>query len=199
MSIWKASVTALVAVAGIIGVSSATLAQAAQDRGWYLGGSIGQATAKAFCDTGGVTGLSVTSCDDKNTSWKLFAGHKFTRNFAAELTWIKFDDFSASATFTGIPFTASADGNAFGIAGVGIWPVTQQFSLFGKLGILRTEAEGTATVGGSTITLGDNETEAHYGLGATYDFTRNWALRGEWERADKSEIDMLSLGVQFKF
>ena len=32
-----------------------------------------------------------------------------------------------------------------------------------------------------------------------FNFTRQLALRAEWERAMDSEVDLLSLGLQFRF
>jgi opacity protein-like surface antigen len=44
-----------------------------------------------------------------------------------------------------------------------------------------------------------DETEFHYGLGAKYAFTRNWAVRGEWEKTDKLKVELLSIGVEYRF
>jgi OmpA-OmpF porin, OOP family len=180
-------------------ILAAPAASWAQDLGFYVGGSLGQAKAKEYCDTGGIAGLAVSSCDNKATAWKAFAGYKFHPNFAVEGTYIRTDDFTASATFSGVPFTVKSDGRSFGLAGLGIWPVSQQFSVFGKLGFLRTEAESTATVAGTTIKFGENESEVHYGLGALYNLTRNWGVRAEWERANKSKLEIMSIGVQYQF
>jgi opacity protein-like surface antigen len=178
---------------------AAPTAAFAQDMGFYLGGSLGQAEAKDWCDTGGEAGLTINSCDDKDTAWKLFAGYRFHRNIAAELSYIQLGDFTANVTYLGTPISINADGKAFGIAALGIWPVSPQFDVFGKLGFLRTEVEATGTSGGTSVTLGENETEAHYGIGAAFNFTRNLGLRAEWERADKSKLDFWSIGLQYKF
>jgi hypothetical protein len=45
----------------------------------------------------------------------------------------------------------------------------------------------------------DEGSEVHFGFGATVNITRNLGLRAEWERLEDSEIDMLSIGVQYKF
>lgn len=192
----KTAIAAALAAAFALAAPSVTLAQ---DMGLYVGGSLGQAKAKDWCDSNGTAGFTLGTCDDKDTAWKVFVGYRFHRNFAAEATYVQLGDFSASGTFLGTPFNVTADGKAFGVAVLGIWPVSPQFDVFGKLGFLRTEAEGTVDVAGSSITFGENDTEAHYGLGAMYNFARNWGLRAEWERVDKSKIDMWSVGVQYKF
>lgn len=44
-----------------------------------------------------------------------------------------------------------------------------------------------------------DETALHYGLGARFGFTPNWAARAEWERTEKLEVEMLSIGVEYRF
>ena len=44
-----------------------------------------------------------------------------------------------------------------------------------------------------------NETEFHYGVGARYLFAPNWAARAEWERTDQLKVELLSIGLEFRF
>ena len=87
-----------------------------------------------------------------------------------------------------------ASQHSYGLAAVGILPVGERFELFGKAGFPQTEQDTT-----STRTVGRDETEFHYGLGVKYAFTRNWALRGEWETTDKLKVELLSIGVEYRF
>ena len=187
--------------ASIIGTIASTAAPCpaqAQDTGFYLGAAFGQAKAKDFCEDS-EPGFTLDACDDKASAWKVFAGYRFTRYIAAEASYIKTDDFSQRLTFSGAPVTLNVDAKSYGIAALGIWPATQQFSVFGKLGIARTDAEAQGTVLGQTITTGEDETGLHYGVGAMFDFTRNFGLRAEWEKLEKGEFDMLSLGLHYRF
>ena len=70
--------------------------------------------------------------------------------------------------------------------------------LFGKAGFLQTEQE-TRRIRPNPTTVSRDETELHYGLGVKYAFTRNWALRGEWENTEKLKVEMLSIGVEYRF
>jgi OmpA-OmpF porin, OOP family len=191
------TVAAVIAVAAVsFSVPSLTFAQ---DQGVYLGGGIGDAKAKEWCDTGGISGVTITACDNKATAWKIYGGYKVNRNFAAELTYMQTDDFTATVNFGGSSARVSADGKIWGLAALGMLPINPQFSVFGKIGVAQTDAQGTVTVGGTTFTVGDDETEAHFGVGLMFDFTRNWGARLEWERLDKSKVELLSVSVQYKF
>jgi OOP family OmpA-OmpF porin len=180
-----------------LAIPSAGMAQA-QGTGFYLGAAFGQAKAEDFCEVS-EPGFTLNSCDDKASAWKIFAGYRFTRYVAAEASYIQTEEFSQQLTFSGVPVTLDVDAKSYGIAALGIWPATQQFSLFGKLGIARTEAEAQGTVLGQTITAGEDETGLHYGVGLMFDFTRNLGLRAEWEKLDKGEFDMWSIGLQYRF
>ena len=159
----------------------------AQESGWYLGGSLGQATFTEWC----VDSPSVLACDDKDTAWKIFGGYRFNRYFGVEGTYI--DWGKATGTVTG-PREVSAEQTSMGIAAVGSFELTPQFSVFGKAGFLMTEQETPAS-----STTEREETEFHYGLGVKFAFTPQWAARAEWEKTEKLKVEMLSIGVEFRF
>jgi OmpA-OmpF porin, OOP family len=184
----------------ILGLSSAiafAVPATAQDRGIYAGASIGQATAKDACVNLVGTGIS---CDDNDTSWKIFGGYQFTRNFAAELGYADFGE--ATASFGSLRETIEA--TAFEIVGVGMFPVVDRLSVFGKLGFYRGEVDDTSNFG---FSASESNTDLTFGLGARYDFTRNLAVRAEWQRytdlggpsIGESDIDVISIGVLWKF
>lgn len=169
----------------------------AQDRGFYVGGSVGQTEAGNWCE--GAPGFALTSCDDEDTGFKGFIGYRFNRNFAVEGSYMDAGEFSATVSAGGTSASVTADATAWGIAAVGFLPLSERFELFGKIGFVSGESEATVSVGGSTFSTGDDGTELHYGLGAIYNLTRNWGVRAEWENVDDADISMLSIGVQYRF
>jgi opacity protein-like surface antigen len=88
--------------------------------------------------------------------------------------------------------------HSYGLAAVGTLPLGEGFELFGKAGFLMTEQE-TRRLTPNPSTVDRDETEFHYGLGAKYAFTKNWALRGEWEKTEKLKVELLSIGVEYRF
>ena len=170
--------------------SSSVLAQA----GPYLGGAFGQSKLKEWC-TGETATIRFTACDDSDTSWKLLGGYRFNRHLSVEASYIDWGEVTASIN-TGARVAAKQ--HSYGLAAVGTIPLGERFELFGKAGLLMTEQETRRlTPGPSTVDRDD--TEFHYGLGAKYAFTRNWAVRGEWEKTDKLKVELLSIGVEYRF
>ena len=161
----------------------------AQDSGFYLGAGIGQSKFTEWCD------IPLASCKDTDTSWKVLGGYRFNRYIAAEGTYVDWGEVTAS---TASGAQAAADQYSYGLAVVGTLPLGERFELFGKAGFLMTEQE-TRRITPNPSTLNRDETEFHYGLGARFLFTKNWALRGEWENTEKLKVEMLSIGVEYRF
>jgi OmpA-OmpF porin, OOP family len=164
------------------------------DAGFYLGGGLGQSKFKEWCDTGG-SPIALATCEDTDTSWKLLGGYRFNRYVAAEASYIEWGEVTASTNTA----RAAAKQHSYGLAAVGTLPIGERFELFGKAGFLMTEQETRVITATSSSTVNRDETELHYGLGAKYAFTRNWALRGEWEKTDKLKVELLSIGVEYRF
>lgn len=168
----------------------------AQDQGFYAGLSIGQSEAKNTCD--GVAGTGI-SCDGKDTAWKIFGGYQFSRHFAAELGYTDLGEVNLSAG----PFTETLELNAIELVAVGMLPVADRFSLFGKLGVYRGEVEDNTNFGFSAK---ETNTGLTFGFGARYDFGK-LGVFGQWQRyADvgggdigEDDVDVLSIGLLFKF
>ena len=180
----------------------------AQDAGFYIGGAIGQAEVRDVCD-------GASTCDDKDGTWKLFLGYQFNRNLALEFGYADLGEASASGVVsTGLgPVSATANFEAtlFELTVVGTFPVTDRLSLYGRAGLYRADVElsGSGTIGAITIPVSekDDNTDLTIGIGLKFDITRNISLRGEWQRyldvgsddVGQSDVDVLSLGVLFRF
>jgi len=188
MSLKKTSIAALVAVSGLV-ASSAVMAQSKPaDQGFYVGGSIGQSEADGSCP-GGFT------CDFKDTDWKIFGGYRINKNFAAEVFYADHGEISVSVG--GAKATASS--STFGVVGLGILPLGNQFELFGKIGIGSTSVDATASAGGFSAGAKDSGSDVVFGVGGVFNFSRNLGVRAEYERYNDSEIDVFSIGIQYRF
>ena len=162
---------------------------------FYVGGSIGQSKFKDSC--AGIGGAGV-SCDDKDTAWRILGGYQFNRNFAAELGYHNLGETKASAPGVDAKIKATA----WELVGVGMWPIANQFGVYGKLGAHHSEAKLDSNVGVSGKDTGNGLT---FGAGLQYDVMPALGLRAEWQRYQKvggdsdNKIDVLSLGALWRF
>ena len=175
---------------------ASALAQA-QDSGFYLGGALGQSKLKDWC-SGATATAFFNSCNDTDTSWKLLGGYRFNRYVGVEASYIDWGEVTASVTVSGTVAEVAAKQQSYGLAAVGTLPIGERFELFGKAGFLMTEQE-TRRITPNPSTVDRDESELHYGLGARFLFTRNWVARAEWENTDKLKVEMLSIGVEYRF
>ena len=190
MRMMKTAIAVSLTAAGLA-LSSLAVAQM-QDRGWYVGGSLGKTEDKESCPT--------TSCDLKDSGWKIFGGMRLNRNFAVEGAYTDFGSFKATGTLSGVPVNVTVKGTSWSASGVGLLPLAEdRFTLFGKAGLSYTTVKSNGTAGSFSSAGTEHETELLWGLGAMYNFTRSLGVRAEWERLQKSDVNMMSLGVQYRF
>jgi len=137
-------------------------------------------------------GGSVGRNDNSEISWSLFGGYQANRWLGAEFGYRDL----GRLTIGGV----TVDSNAWELVGVGRVPLFDRLSAYGKLGGYMGRSHG----GG----FNENNTDLTYGLGVEYGFTRNSALRGEWQRytdlggggfGAKNDLDVASLGVIYRF
>jgi OOP family OmpA-OmpF porin len=203
----KNAALALISVAAL-GVPSISMAQSTMDSmkrsmtgpdsGWSVGASFGQ--SKIDCSTGGVAGVS---CDDTDTAFRIFGGYQFNKHFGVELGYADL----GSATISGAGITASVEAKAWDLVAVGRLPISEQFSVFGKLGMYRADSDlssNTPLIGSAS----DTNTDITYGIGLQYDFNKNFGLRAEWQQYKKvgsdstggdGDVDVMSIGVVYRF
>lgn len=145
------------------------------DAGWYIGFGIGQ-------------GQFRETPEDKSTGGKAFLGYQFNRNLAVEGGFVHLGKFEA----------AKAKGPF--LEALGMIPLSDQFSVFGKIGAIR------AWVTSGSAEVSDNKTV--FGYGANWNFHRSLTSRLEWERFRKlgdkdvtgeSDVDFLSFSLIWKY
>lgn len=109
-----------------------------------------------------LTGASQTST---GTSYSLLLGYKLNNNFAGE---VGYTALLSSANVANTTSTETANG--FEVAGIGSYPINDQFSVYGRLGyasLNQSYSPGTsATLNGFV-----------YGPGIQYDFNKEVGIR----------------------
>lgn len=204
---------------GLVGFAAmnSQFAAAADYAAWY--GGFGLGTSRARIDDGRITsqllggGFTTTAITDDNrdTAWKLIAGYKFNRYFSLEGGYFKLGEFGFTAT-TSPPGSLIGKINLQGVNfdAIGMVPIVEDVSVFGRLGLQYAQAKDNFTGTGSVVVANStpNKSAANYklGVGVQYDLTDSAGLRGEWERyrindgvGNKGDIDVLSVGLVFLF
>jgi len=173
------ALTALVAAAA--GISPLAVAQ---DSGWYIGAMAGQSNFKD-CNS--------SNCDDSDTALGIFGGYQFHKNFGAELGYTDLGETSA-------PGFVDAEAKGFELVGVLSFPITERFSLYGKLGFFRWDVDSGP--------LSESGTDPTAALGVQWNFTKQLGFRAQYQvykdigdsaTTGTTDVDVIGVGVVFKF
>jgi len=206
---------------GLVGFAAVSgQAAVAAESGGYIGLGVGLSQAniaggRISSELQG-SGLTMTSIDEDNADvgYKLFGGYKFNKYFAVEGGYFNLGKFGFTATTTPPgTFTGSGKFQGLNLDAVGILPLSQKFSAFGRVGYIYTETKDSfsGSGGGTGVAASNPNPEKKdgnykYGLGAQYDFTYNLGLRAEWERyrvndavGNKGDIDMALISLVYTF
>ncbi|MDI1247057.1 MAG: outer membrane beta-barrel protein [Rhodoferax sp.] len=189
----------------------------AQDTGWYGGANIGRTQASiddARITSGllgsGLTATSITD-DERDRGYKLFGGYQYNKYFAVEAGYFDLGRFGFAANTAP---TGTLSGNiklrGLNLDALGILPITEKFSAFGRLGVTYAHTDGNFAGTGAVTVLNPSpsarDTNLKVGLGVQYAFTDALSLRAEIERyrvndavGNKGDVDMASIGLVYRF
>ena len=159
----------------------------------------------------GAAGVA-SSQNGNGNQWRVQGGYRFNGNLAVELGYIDFGKAKYSASYAGGTASGTVKAGGVDIAGLYFVPLTDQFSLFGKAGLVDAKVSSTLTASapaalasGSTST---NVIKPLLGLGATYKLTEALDLRTDFDHVSglgkagntgTMKDNMFSVGVSFKF
>lgn len=181
-------------VLAAIAVMSCNIALAAEPA-TYVSASVGSAEQKLSAG-----GVSVTESD---TAFQIAGGYRFTPNVGIEVGYTHL----GNATISAMGMSASSKPQSIHAAVTGVWHLTPEFAITGKLGAAHTRTK----LQGSGAGYSESETETHssllYGVGVSYAVTPTVAVIAEYQdfgkiaKGDGADLKahVVSAGVRFAF
>lgn len=194
--IYKASTAILFAGLFALAVTPANAAETTTNwaSGFYATASVGQTRA----DIEDMPGFSV---DDTDTGYSLGLGYEFNKYVAFEAGYVDLGE----TTMTLGAFNAAVEADGFYFGPKVSLPITDKFSVFGKVGLFAWDVDASSNFGVAASASG---TDAYFGAGLAYDITDALALKAEWTRynsvgdentTDSADVDFIAAGLVFKF
>ena len=174
----------------------------AADDGFYLGAGVGYGQMNinsskidnildsALIGTGyQVTGSNV---DDGASPWSATVGYRFMKYFAVELSYIDLGNADYTGTVSDGLDTAGRvkaqwESQGWPVSVLGIWPINDQWEVFGRVGLFMGDVKLTAKAVdglGDTLIRGstsNNSNEFIGGAGVNFNFLEKWTARAEWQ------------------
>ena len=158
----------------------------------YIGLNAGQSNFRQGCGTG------LFSCGDKDDAFTIYGGSMFNSNFGAELAYIDMGNIDRGG--------GSTEARGINLSLVGRVPLSQTFSVFGKVGTTYGSTKISSRAGGG-VTAGDEDGFGlSLGAGISFDFTPNWSAVLQWDRhnfefagSGREPVHATTIGVKYRF
>jgi OOP family OmpA-OmpF porin len=185
-------------------VLAASPAFAADDAGWYVGAGLGNFAANSDIIYDG------KDFDGSDFGYKFFGGYQFMKWLAVEAEYVdggEPDDNFRDPSFPDERLKASVGVTGFVGSAVGIWPIGESFNLFGKLGFIYWDADGSGKIRDDEGTLvktsvGEDGTDFAWGVGGTWNFSETFGVRAEYQGFELSNfdsVDFASASIVWRF
>ena len=174
---------------------------------YYGALDVGQTTVQNACKNL----AAVYSCNNSATAIRIAVGYQLTPRFGVEASYGDYGSLKSSTSQPTYTWNGETRMSGLEIVATGNYPISDSFSLLGKLGIARSSgkhsAVGTGLLAAATFSSSFTSTTAAYGIGAQYSLTNSVALRVQYDdlgvvgdsENGKSRINLLSAGVVYKF
>ncbi|MGA9852204.1 MAG: outer membrane beta-barrel protein [Gammaproteobacteria bacterium] len=224
----------VILAAGLIFLPAIALAD---NSGWYIAADIGQSHFPNLAAPAAQFFNPYTATYTNNdTGYRLTAGYQFNSYWGLEASYVALgesgatDNIVVNQTVLGLGslscgYLCSTDYNVnaklkahgWTVAVTGTYPFTDKWAVFGRAGVIdaRVELDVNEIPDGGGVPGTPSETNSSsmnwkgtYGLGASWAFVENWALRLDWDRyanlGDNSKtgtynVNLASLGIVYRF
>ena len=185
--------------------------------GMYVGISAGESKSKFDNGTtaqslvgAGVTAGALTE-DERGNAYKAFIGVPLSPNWSVEAGYFDLGRFGFdAATSPAGTVTGTTRIQGLNLDLVGTLPITERWSLLGRVGAAYAETKGsfsgTGASGVSAFSSSKRDTHYKYGFGTEYAFTPALTMRLEGERyhvndaiGQRENVDLISVGLVYRF
>lgn len=183
----------------LIGMIALAAPAAAAEKGFYLGAGFGVSSLDVRDFAPDYAHLRF---EESDFGYKLFAGWRVSKYFAAEAGYTNFGDVRQWEGGN-MEFFQEADigVSMFSAEAVGLIPLSDKVDLFGKLGIASWDSSVITTTGGETEDLSTSGTDPTFGIGLAVRI-KKFGIRfeGDWLQVpDAGEVFLLSASLTYIF
>ena len=178
--------------------------QLAMAEGLYVLGALGSAIPASSVKTD--TDTVLTALGARNLSSSMSngismaggLGYAINDNFSVEGGYLNSGKMTYTGTATGATITADSTVTTMQVAFLGVAPINDKFSLFGKIGYSWATTKTSATINAVSSSTSTDKNSSGYGFGAMYKFTDQLSLRASYE-IYASDLTGVLVGLQLKF
>ena len=169
-------------------LAAATMVSAsahADDSGFYVGASVGQATE------------SSSGFDGKDAAFRLLGGYSINRNFAFEAGYVNGGTLEDSRG--SLDFSVKSDG--FFTTALAKLPLGNGITPYAKFGYVFYDSTATASSGTVSVSESTSDSRILFGMGAEFRISDPLRLRVDYEKVRVPDVafDLYSIVATFHF
>lgn len=177
----------------------------------YVSGDLGQSRYNDISVVQNSSRVVGGQVDRNGTASSVALGWQVATRIGLELGYIDFGkinlggraSFACQPAPTCTPISGVISGNyktktahVSMVAGI---PISDAFSLFGRVGLARSQQSASITIAGLSGTGKANKTEGIFSLGTSYAFTKSVEGVLEWRLLAVSQVNAATLGIRVRF
>jgi len=164
---------------------------------YYLGGKIGSNTYQDGCESWSL------NCTENDLALGVFGGYQLNQYIAFEAAYLKLGEAKATYLETGVEQTYIGSMQGFEFSALASINLTKNFATFAKAGTFNWFGENN----NSEISHTGYSWAPTAGVGLSYQFTKNWQARVEYQyfhelgntTLGSSSSHLTTLGISYRF
>jgi OmpA-OmpF porin, OOP family len=155
----------------------------------------------------GLGNVDIEGSSESTNTKSLFGGVMFTKYLGVEAGYVDFGDVSSDTTVSGTPVGISIEAKGVTLAAVGALPLSERFTMTGRLGVNHVKTDLSVSALGITDTMSHTNTKPFAGISGVFKVSNHWSVRASAERytdvgggdLGEYDIDVLSVGAVLSF
>lgn len=174
----------------ILGLALAHSSAAVAEEGFFVGGAFGNGYLDESID-----GNRINS---DSSAYRIYGGYGFTKYLGVEIGYLDLGTFRETIDVggTGVPVSASASG--FTLAAIGTLPLSERFSVIGRLGYYFHDGESSAA---GVVEDSPSDESPFVGIGLGFDISEVLEINLAYDliKTDDADPTLVTLGLTLRF
>ena len=172
------------------GLALAHSSAAVAEEGFFVGGAFGNGYIDESID-----GNRIKS---DSSAYRIYGGYGLTKHLGVEIGYLDLGTFRETLDVGGMSVPVSASASGFTLAAIGTLPLSERFSLIGRLGYYFHDGESSAA---GVVEASPSEESPFIGIGLGYDISEvlEFNLAYDYIRTDDADPALATIGLTLRF
>ena len=174
----------------MLGFALAHSSAAVAEEGFFVGGAFGHGYLDETID-----GNRINS---DSSAYRIYGGYGFTKNFGVEIGYLDLGTFRETFDVGGTSVPVSASASGFTLAAIGSLPLSERFSVIGRLGYYFHDSESFVD---GVIEDSESDQSPFVGIGLGFDLSEvlEINLAYDYIKTDDADPTLATLGLTLRF